>query len=212
MIVSPPLRIEKAIGQGRFAGLAWSFLDTPDREGDVILPSALEAAAKSGHRPSILIEHRNDAVAGVIDSMQVTDRGLEVEGQIDLAGDVGRKAYDQLRARELGALSIGFMGRAEKSGRTRVFTEIELREISIVREPMNAGARIAAVKSWSDVESERDLERLLHDVAGMPNRLARKSAAIVWPSMNQTQEPNGDQVEAIARRIQALSAQLRNTK
>lgn len=212
MIVSPPLRIEKAIGQGRFAGLAWSFLDTPDREGDVILPSALEAAAKSGHRPNILIEHRNDAVAGVIDSMQVTDRGLEVEGQIDLAGDVGRKAYDQLRTRELGALSIGFMGRAEKSGRTRVFTEIELREISIVREPMNAGARIAAVKSWSDVESERDLERLLHDVAGMPNRLARKSAAIVWPSMNQTQEPNGDQVEAIARRIQALSAQLRNTK
>lgn len=210
MIASPPIRIEKALGAGRFSGLAWSFMDTPDREGDVILPSALEAVAKSGSRPEIRIEHRQAEVAGAIEVMHVTDRGLEVEGQIDLRGAVGRKAYDQLRSRELGALSIGFRGTAERSGKTRVFTEIELDEISIVREPMNAGARIAAVKSWDQVGSERDLERLLHDVAGMPNRLARKSASLVWPALNESIESDRAQAEALARRLQSITASLRS--
>ena len=209
MIVSPPVLIEKSLGHGRFSGLAWSFMDTPDREGDVILPSALEAAAKSGTRPCILIEHRKGEVAGEINYMGVTDRGLEVEGQIDLGIEVGRKAYGQVQARELGSLSMGFEGRAERSGNTRVFTQISLGEISLCRNPVNAGSRIAAVKSWGEVDSELSLERLLHDVAGMPNRLARKSASLVWPALN-TEQSNNDQAEAIARRIQSITAQLRN--
>jgi HK97 family phage prohead protease len=212
VIASPPIRIEKALGEGRFSGLAWSFLDTPDREGDVILPSALEAAVKSGRLPEIRIEHRTNEIAGSIAVMQVTNRGLEVEGQIDLTGNIGRKTYEQLRSRDLAALSIGFRGTAERSGKTRVFTEVELDEISIVREPMNAGARIAAVKSWDEVGSERDLERLLHDVVGMPNRLARKSAALVWPSLQKEPALDAAKADEIARRIRSITASLRNPK
>ncbi len=200
MIASRPILIEKALSSGRFSGLAWSFLDTPDREGDAILPSALEKAARAGNRPSILIEHDASRMAGVVDSMAVTNRGLEIEGQLDLAAEIGRKAYRALQDRELGALSIGFTGAAERSGNLRVFTEIELREISIVREPMNAGARIDAVKSWRDVGSQRDLERLLHSQIDMPNRLARKAATILWPQLQADDPaPPADVVDALRR-------------
>ena len=212
MIVSPPIRIEKALGAGRFSGLAWSFLDTPDREGDVILPSALEAAAKSGRMPEIRVEHREHEVAGLIDMMTVTERGLEVEGQIDLGAEVGRKSYDKVRSGDLGALSLGFLGVAEKSGRTRVFTEVNIGEISLCKEPVNAGSRVSAVKSWSAVSSERDLERLLHDV-GMPNRLARKSAALVWPSISSV-SPDDEAAAAadMAARIRSITKSLRSSK
>ncbi|PZP59717.1 MAG: hypothetical protein DI597_14430 [Pseudoxanthomonas spadix] len=206
MIASPPIVIEKSLGGGRFAGLAWSFLDTPDREGDIILPSALERAVASGAQPEIRVEHRKGEVAGVIDQMAISERGLEVEGQIDTHKTIGRKAYDQLRSRELGALSIGFLGSAEKSGRNRIFTDVAIHEISLVSEPMNSGARIHAVKSWGQVSSEMDLEKLLREV-GMPNRLARKSAALVWPSLHSE---DGDQAEAIVQRINQLTHSLRN--
>ena len=203
MIESSPIRIEKSLGDGRFAGLAWSFLDTPDREGDVILPSALERAVETGLLPEIRVEHRKGEVAGAIDLMTLTSRGLEVEGQIHVSQAVGRKAYEQMRARELGALSIGFEGAAEKSGRTRVFTEVAIHEISLCREPMNAGSRIHSVKTWAQVSTETDFEKLLRDV-GMPNRLARKSAALVWPSLHD----ENDQAAAIAERINQLTHSL----
>lgn len=209
MIVSPPLCIEKSLGEGRFTGLAWSFLDTPDREGDVILPSAFEVTLKSQRPVEIRVDHRKDEVAGEIDRMEISDRGLEVEGQIDLQAETGRKAYDRLRSRDLGALSIGFTGKAERSGRTRVFTEIDLEEISLCREPMNAGSRISAVKSWGEVDTVRDLERLFHDIAGMPNRLARKSAALVWPALH-TDNPDAPDPERIAAQLARISQTLRN--
>ncbi|MDQ7288988.1 HK97 family phage prohead protease [Stenotrophomonas sp. Sm2128] len=209
VIVSPSFVIEKSLGQGRFAGLAWSFMDTPDREGDLILPSALARAVDAAKsRPEIRIEHDPDQVAGVIDMMTVTDRGLEVEGQINTAQTIGRKAYDRLSDRSLGALSMGFVGSAETSGRNRVFTEITaIPEISLCREPMNAGSRIHAVKSWAQVDSERALEHLLRDV-GMPNRLARKSAAIVWPAIST--DDDDARAETLARQLDAITRSLRN--
>jgi HK97 family phage prohead protease len=208
VIVSPSFSIEKSLGEGRFAGLAWSFLDTPDREGDVILPSALEAVVATGRMPEVRIEHQKGDVAGAITSWSVSPRGLEVEGRVDLGVAVGRKAYDQLQARELGALSIGFQGAAEKSGRTRVFTSIELEEVSLCREPMNAGSRIHAVKSWSDVGSERELEGLLKQSAGMPNRLARKAAGILWPAINEG-EDDSDAL-ALVNHLNSITAMLRS--
>ncbi len=209
MIVSPSFVIEKSLGQGRFSGLAWSFMDTPDREGDIILPSALARAVEASKaQPEIRIEHDPKQVAGVIDVMTVSDRGLEVEGQINIAQAVGRKAYDKLSDRTLGALSMGFLGSAEASGRNRVFTELTIKEISLCEEPMNAGSRVHAVKSWAQVDTERDLENLLRDV-GMPNRLARKSAAIVWPAISTT-EPEDARAEAIARQLSNITRSLRN--
>lgn len=209
MFASPPILIEKALTSGRFSGVAWSFLDTPDREGDAILPSALERAVKSGPRPAILIEHDATQQAGVVDAMAVTSRGLEIEGQLNLSAEIGRKAYQALQERELGALSIGFAGVAERSGSLRMFTEIELREISIVREPMNAGARISAVKSWREVTSARDLERLLHTQTEMPNRLARKAATILWPQL-QNDDIAPDDAERVADRIRQFTQSLRS--
>lgn len=202
-----PVSVLKASGNGQISGLAWSFQDVPDRAGDIILPSALKSAVdahnQSGTLPALLVEHKADLAAGTVEAMVVSDRGLEVNGQIDLSTDVGRATYAKIQSRTLGAFSIAIQGNTEQSGRTRVFTDANIPEISIVADPMNAGSRIETVKSWSDVSTERDLERLLREVAGMPNRLARKTASAAWPVIEHQSHDQAALNAALARIIEA---------
>jgi HK97 family phage prohead protease len=189
MKTSQSLRIEKhSPDSGVFSGLAWAFDSTPDADGDVLLPSALRRAVaahvQAATMPVIRVEHRPDLEVGRLTAMDVTGRGLEVTGRIDTATSAGRTAHAAVKAGQLAALSVGFDGEAEVSGRTRVFTDVALVEVSLTKRPINVGSRIEAVKSWRDVQSVRDLERLLH-ATGMPNRLAQRVAKSAWPTINK---------------------------
>jgi HK97 family phage prohead protease len=198
MIVSRTIPVIKALADGRFEGLAWSFATTPDTEGDILLPSALAAAAKSVPIP-VLIEHRGRAV-GEIQAATVTEEGLSIRGQLDTSSDTGREAYALVKSGELQGLSMGFAGEAEQSGPVRVFRSARIDEISICRAPINSGSRVTAVKAWSEIGSERDLERVLK-ATGMPNRLASKCAAAAWPVIQHNPNPDtpADLVEALRR-------------
>lgn len=154
---------------GTFEGLAWSFRDSPDRQGDIILPSALQWPKSL----PLLHEHKGDPV-GEIRLARVVAEGLHVEGRI-----ADRAVRERVRAGSSG-LSIAFQGQAEKCGPVRVFTEAQLFEISVVAEPANAGSRITSIKSWSALGSEIELQRYLK-TTGMPGRLASKIAATAWP-------------------------------
>lgn len=187
MKTSQALRIEKHDASGQFAGLAWAFDSTPDSVGDVLLPSALRRAiaahTKASTMPVVRVEHRPELEVGRLTTMDVTARGLEVSGQIETTTAAGRTAHSAVKAGQLAALSVGFDGEAEMSGRTRVFTDVALVEVSLTKRPINVGSRIEAVKSWTDVQSVRDLEKLLH-ATGMPNRLAARVAKSAWPTIN----------------------------
>jgi HK97 family phage prohead protease len=195
MILSRTIPALKALADGRFEGLAWAFDATPDTEGDILLPSALAAAAKSVPFP-VLIEHRGQPV-GQIHAAEVTDRGLNIAGQFDTASDAGRNAYALVKSGELPGLSMGFAGEAEQSGSVRIFRTARIDEVSVCRAPINTGSKITAVKSWEGVHSERQLEQLFKSLA-MPNRLAAKCAAAAWPVIqSKPTEPQPELIEAL---------------
>lgn len=191
----------KALDAGRFTGLAWAFKATPDQQGDVILASALEAAAQ-GLRVPLLQEHKGEPV-GMVEAASVTADGLEIAGAFDTASPAGARAYSLAKSGEYSGLSIGFSGLAEQSGPIRVFTRVELAEVSVCRQPINAGSRLTAIKSFEQVETLADLERLLKS-SGMPNRLAQKCAALAWPAVARAEpeHPETDpQTLAALRRL-----------
>lgn len=182
----------KSLGAGRFEGLAWSFAAVPDSVGDVLLPSALEAAAKAAPWP-VLVEHAGEPV-GEIELAQVSAAGLTVAGRVDPASD----AYQRMRSGELAGLSIAFRGESETSGPVRIFTAAQLAEVSLCRAPVNAGARVTTVKSWRELRTEVELQTLLKST-GMPGRLAQKCAAAAWPILQKSDEPGDDVLQALRR-------------
>lgn len=199
MIHSRPTSVLKALPQGRIEGLAWAFSSTPDPQGDAILPSALVEAAKAAPWP-LMIDHAGPVV-GEVEEAEVTDEGLMIAGRMDLGATAGAQAYQRAKSGELGGLSIAFQGMAEKSGPLRIFSSVSLREVSMTARPVNVGSRVTSVKSWSEVQSPVDLERLLRS-SGMPNRLAARVAAAAWPAIQKSEpEPENPELQAALRRL-----------
>lgn len=122
-------------------GLASVFLET-DSSGDRVRPGAFaDSLKRAGHVP-MLWRHRPGAVAGVWTSLRETGRGLEVRDLVD-----GAKPYGKLALKGIGngmdGLSIGFRPkrwRMRPDG-GRDLLEVDLVEVSIVKNPMAPGAR-----------------------------------------------------------------------
>jgi HK97 family phage prohead protease len=186
--------VVKADDSGRLSGLAWSFSATPDAVGDVLLPSALEAAAKSLPVP-ILVEHQGPEV-GMVERASVTAEGLVIAGRVDTASP----AYAEAKSGRLAGLSIAFTGEAERSGPVRIFKSCTLHEISLCARPVNAGAAVRELKSWQELTTEAELVKLLKSATGMPGRLAQKIASAAWPYIqHRTDEPDPALIAALRR-------------
>lgn len=184
----------KAGPAGEFSGVAWAFAGAPDAVGDLITEAALGVAAKGAPWP-VLVDHAGPAVGEIVRA-GLTAEGLAVAGVLD----TGTEAYAKARSGELPALSIGFFGRAEKAGGLRVFTEIQLAEVSLTRAPINQASRVTSVKSWDQLSSERELVALLKAATGMPGRLAQKIASAAWPHIQHpTDEPDPALLRALRR-------------
>ncbi len=128
----------------RFAGYAALF-DREDRGGDIIRKGAFTRAIREwGARPvPLLWQHRPEQKIGAIETMVEDERGLRVIGRLD--GDA-EEAGGLLRAGQVNGLSFGYrVTRADGRG-PRVLKELELVEVSLVRFPMQPGARVHAVE------------------------------------------------------------------
>lgn len=180
--------IKEATPSGEISGIAWDFQATPDADGDFIMPSAF----KSGPAPAMLIEHKGDAI-GSWPELTVDESGVSVAGQIDKATRAGREAIARARDGDLKALSLGFAGHYEKSGRHRIFSGVDVKEISLVRNPANRGARIVAVKSLAECSTLTEFEKSLKQRLGISRRQARAIASAAWPQFNQT-DPAADEL------------------
>lgn len=119
----------------RFAGYAAVF-DRVDRGGDVVRRGAFGAP---GAVP-LLWQHGGMPV-GVIESVAEDARGLRVIGRIDDARLAGL-----VRAGAVDGLSFGYRVRGSRTGRVRELTALNLVEVSLVAQPMQALARVHAVE------------------------------------------------------------------
>jgi HK97 family phage prohead protease len=204
---SPSLHIEKSDpATGVFSGIAWAFASTPDRENDIILKSALVGAVDAHRRASqtipVRVEHQPAANVGALTDMAVDDDGLRVSGRIHIDTPSGRETFARVKSGELGGLSLGFDGTHEVSGPIRVFTGIEIVELSVCRSPINAGSRVHAIKSWRQCENLRDLEHLLKG-CGMPGRLAGRVAKAGWSAVEDNKQAQPAVLAALERIISA---------
>lgn len=178
------LELKDVTGSGAVAGVAWSFLDAPDRQGDHILPAAF--SRHSGDLP-LMVEHKGDPV-GSWHGFDLDDDAFHVEGSIDRTTKQGKEVIARARDGDLRSLSIGFAGRYEKSGHSRIFTELELNEISLVSQPANAGARVTSIKTLTDCSRISDFQKLLQRSLGLTGSKARIAAQQLWPMFHEHDE------------------------
>ena len=94
----------------------------------------------------MLWQHDPAQPIGVWDEVREDEKGLWVKGRLLSTVAKGREAIELLSAGAIDGLSIGYRTvRASKSEKgTRLLTELDLWEVSLVTFPMLPSARIAA--------------------------------------------------------------------
>ncbi len=141
---------------GIIKGLAAAF--SLDEVNDRILPGAfektiLEHKSRNNRPIRFKFQHKRDDIIGIFPIMKVfeTERGLSVEGELNLEVQKGFESFSLAKQGAMTDLSIGFMipegGSEFNSDGIRIIKEIDLVEISIVDEPANRDATINEVKN-----------------------------------------------------------------
>lgn len=137
-------------GKRRFAGVAST--PTTDRMGDIVEPKGAQFKLPI----PLLWQHDSRDPIGWITSARVTDKGIEVEGEVADIPEEGElktrlaTAWQMLKAKLVRGLSIGFnsieSARIEGTYGFR-FLKWEWLELSAVTIPANQEATITAIKS-----------------------------------------------------------------
>lgn len=163
--------VDESEGQGKIKGYASTFGNV-DLGMDVVDKGAFKKSIKETRGLwAILADHMPTRQIGWNLSAEEDDKGLFVEGEIDLNVQDGREKFSLAKtAQRIGAnmgLSIGYATIKAEPDRekpiVRHLKELKMYEYSIVTFPMNTMASITAAKSLGDVDRARfiieELER-----------------------------------------------------
>ncbi len=141
-----------------------------DAYSDIVAPGAfrstLAAHKAAGTMPAMLWQHKADEPIGVWSDMAEDDKGLLIQGQLDLDTGRGREAHSLLKKKAIYGLSIGFVSKQwtyDRESDIRTLTEIDLWEVSLVTFPANGKARITNVKGAAEFAAPKDAERIMRD-------------------------------------------------
>ena len=156
------LEAKKATRNGEPVGVieahiaAWSLDEGLDKFEPGAFLASIEEHRSRRDRQVRLKDHHMGTIGGFpIDTVKEDSIGLLGRGEINLTGERGQVAYSMARQGVLVDMSIGFTPQEFRfegeSGDVRVITKALVWEGSIVDEPMNRDAQIAAVKSGSAV-------------------------------------------------------------
>lgn len=129
-----------------------------DRDGDVILPSAFKKSMPGFMKnPVILACHQHDLatgcspVVGVVVDYKIDKNALHVTIEFETETNLGREYWTLYSNKRMRAFSVGFIPLKWKDeGRSRVYTEAELLEISCVAVPSNRDALSKSAQKKAD--------------------------------------------------------------
>jgi uncharacterized protein len=214
-----PLELKFVAETGVFEGYA-SVFGVTDSVNDKIAPGAfvksLGEYRSRGSLPPLLWQHDARQPIGIWREMHEDSHGLFVRGELFVDDISQAQAADRLlREKAVTGLSIGYRVREsyrdEKTG-TRVLTDIELMEVSIVTFPANDRARITAVKSafdGGDIPSEREFEAFLRE-AGMSRKQAKGFISQGYKALSAREAAEDDDditsaIESLAEKIRAAA-------
>ncbi len=145
-----PVTIDNISMSGQFNGYASVFGEV-DMGNDIVAKGAFSKYLRQ-HTPSkirMLFQHNPDEPVGVWEEIREDEKGLFVRGAISTATTRGRELIELMRQGAIDGLSIGFKtvrSKIAKHSKIRTILQADLWEISIVTFPMQANARIDAVK------------------------------------------------------------------
>lgn len=184
---------------GKFSGYA-SVFDGVDSYGDTITKGAFSDTLNTHGAPKMFFNHEWTMPIGKYTTVKEDDHGLYVEGELTPGLALATDVRAAMKHGTLDGLSIG--GYVQKSDyqetdKGRVISKwSRLMEISPVVFPADSAARVDSVKSEmleaiEQVETIRDLERLLRDAGGFSKGAAIALAARVKSMFGQG-EPASD--------------------
>lgn len=133
-----------------------SLFGRKDQGGDVVLKGAyqksLQALDAKGGSVKMLWQHDPARPIGIWDEVREDARGLYVKGRLLTEVEKGREAAALIEAGALDGLSIGYRTvKAHKDNKgTRLLSELQLWEVSLVTFPMLPDARIIAEAKGDD--------------------------------------------------------------
>lgn len=180
----------KFAANGGFKGYA-SVFGGVDSYNDTIVAGAYKGVIEQIQRgnspmPKMFINHRSwEIPVGKWTYIEEDDKGLYIEGEFTKGNPQSDMIKAALQHGTVDGLSIGFMigdyEIVEKENETlRLIKSVkELPEVSIVTYPADDNARVdlTTVKSALDnINTVRDFEKFLREVAGFSNSLARETA------------------------------------
>ncbi|MCA0044697.1 HK97 family phage prohead protease [Celeribacter litoreus] len=145
-----------------------SLFGREDTGGDVVLKGAyaksLAALAAKGRSVKMLWQHDPAQPIGIWDEVREDARGLYVKGRLLTDLQKGREAVALIEAGAIDGLSIGYRTvKAQRDAKgSRLLSELELWEVSLVTFPMLPEARLVAEAKSDDALAT---ETLLRDVA-----------------------------------------------
>lgn len=222
-VASIPLEVKFSPDKpaGSFSGYG-AVYGNIDEGGDMITPGAMARSLASwsakGGLPSMYYNHdRAKGAVGVWDKMAEDTNGLHVEGRIiGLDTDEGKMTYARLREGAIKGMSIGYrvpaggskMGTGRPGEPRRWLKAIDLREVSVVDDPMNPLAKLAYLKSApSLILDARGLEAALRDEHKMSIAEAKSLVAVVRRHLRDA----GDDIADASRddEVEALVASLK---
>lgn len=145
---------------GSFSGYASIFDETDsyaDRTMRGCFKKSLTRHRKNGRLPALLWQHRSDEPIGAYTMMKEDQKGLYVEGQLELEVQKAREAYALLKTGAVSGLSIGFntiKATWNKVDHVRELIEVDLWEVSIVTFAALGSARVADVKNRTSTHNQ----------------------------------------------------------
>jgi len=156
---------DKDIGIVIGYGATWDI----DSFDDQFVPGAFKdsIAEYKKDKRNITLRDIHSTTIGVIpiETVKEDDRGLRIEGHINLKTTVGRDAYELVKQGAKTDFSIGYIVRDfayKDGGRIREITKADIVEVSLADYPVNKKANITQVKAVVDFQdlplAERDRE------------------------------------------------------
>lgn len=149
---------------GRFEGYA-SVYNSVDQIGDTVLPGAYKSTIETKGAPGVFMryEHLRHTSPGKWTHMEEDSKGLLVVGELTPGHTLASDIRASFKHGTVGGLSIGWIpsnSKIQKKAGGRILESVDVFEISITHNPMEAGAEVTSFKS--EIESIETLKEAEH--------------------------------------------------
>lgn len=194
---------------GKITGYASAY-GVKDSYGDVVNAGAFTRSLKEYGLPSLLLQHNSWDVAGIWVKASEDEKGLLLEGELNLEVQKAREAYALAKQGALKGLSIGFITRecSYDADNNRIIEDVDLMEVSLVTFPANREAKITDVKNAP--KTERELERYLRD-GGFSATQAKTIVSKGFKGLDSSRDAEDDQIfEALKETVNILNGASQN--